>query len=103
MGTGMVIVGAGECGVRAALTFRELGYQGPTTLIGHEAHLPYERPPLSKEAMIAEAPSIKAIASEAELAEKTIVHLRSVAVQSIDRAAKSVQLSDGRELTYEKL
>ena len=49
---GMVIVGAGECGARAALALRENGYEGPVTLIGDEPHLPYERPPLSKAAML---------------------------------------------------
>ena len=46
---GMVIVGAGEAGTRAALALREAGYDGPVTLIGSEAHAPYERPPLSKD------------------------------------------------------
>ena len=53
----MVIIGAGECGVRAAFALRENGYQGPVTLIGTEKHLPYERPPLSKEAMVLGRPS----------------------------------------------
>ena len=34
MARGMVIVGAGECGGRAALTLRDLGYAGPVTLVG---------------------------------------------------------------------
>ena len=49
--TGMIIIGAGECGARAAFALRELGYAGSVTLVGDEAHLPYERPPLSKEAL----------------------------------------------------
>ena len=44
----MVIIGAGECGTRAAFALREEGYQGEITLIGDESGLPYERPPLSK-------------------------------------------------------
>ena len=48
---GIVIIGAGECGVRAAFTLREAGYKGEVTLIGEETHLPYERPPLSKAAV----------------------------------------------------
>ena len=64
----MIVVGAGECGGRAALALRELGYEGPVTLVGAEPHLPYERPPLSKDAMAAETPAIKAIAGEEELA-----------------------------------
>lgn len=103
MSGGMVIVGAGECGGRAALTLRELGYDGPVTLIGDEPHLPYERPPLSKDTMVADAPAVKAIASEAELAGKAITHLRPVSVASVDPATKTVKLVDGRVLAYDKL
>ncbi|TJX00683.1 MAG: ferredoxin reductase, partial [Mesorhizobium sp.] len=65
MTKGMLIIGAGECGGRAALALRDLGYDGPVTLVGDEPHLPYERPPLSKDAMAGDAPVVKAIASDA--------------------------------------
>ncbi len=100
---GMVIIGAGECGGRAALALRDLGYDGPVTLVGDEPHLPYERPPLSKEAMTGEAPAIKAIASDELLAERSIRHIRSVRAAAIDRDAHIVRLSDGSSLTYDKL
>ncbi|MBN9256666.1 MAG: FAD-dependent oxidoreductase [Mesorhizobium sp.] len=99
----MVIVGAGECGGRAALALRELGFDRPVTLVGDEPHLPYERPPLSKEAMTGEAPAIKAIASDELLAERSIRHIHSVQVVAIDRATHEVRLSDGSSLPYEKL
>lgn len=100
---GMVIIGAGECGGRAALALRDLGYDGPVTLVGDEPHLPYERPPLSKEAMTGEAPAIKAIATEELFAERAIRHIHSVRAVAIDRAAHVVQLSDGSSLAYDKL
>lgn len=103
MTKGMVIIGAGECGGRAALALRELGFNRPVMLVGDEPHLPYERPPLSKDAMIAEAPLIKAIASEAVLAERSIRHVHSVQAVAIDRAGHVVRLSDGSVLTYDKL
>ena len=46
--THFVIVGAGECGGRAAFALREKGFDGEITLIGSESLAPYERPPLSK-------------------------------------------------------
>lgn len=103
MTKGMVIIGAGECGGRAALALRELGYDGPVTLVGDEPHLPYERPPLSKDAMVANAPLLKAIASEAVLAERSIRHIHSVQAVAIDRTAHVVRLSDGSVLAYDKL
>ena len=50
--THIVIIGAGECGGRAAFALREKGFAGQITLVGAEEHLPYERPPLSKEALL---------------------------------------------------
>jgi 3-phenylpropionate/trans-cinnamate dioxygenase ferredoxin reductase subunit len=101
---GMVIVGAGQCGARAALTLREAGYDGPVTLVGSEPHLPYERPPLSKQAMQDEAePSIAAVASEARLFEAAVVHLNNNRGQAIDRAEKALRLSGGAVLHYDKL
>ncbi|WP_376740366.1 NAD(P)/FAD-dependent oxidoreductase [Mesorhizobium caraganae] len=103
MQAGMVIIGAGECGGRAALTLRELAYDGPVTLVGDEPHLPYERPPLSKDAMVSDAPEIKAIASDAMLAERAIRHIHSVQAVAIDRTAHTVRLTDGSVLLYNKL
>ncbi|MER9198239.1 FAD-dependent oxidoreductase [Mesorhizobium sp. M0933] len=99
----MVIIGAGECGGRAALALRELGFNGPVTLVGDEPHLPYERPPLSKDAMVADAPLLKAIATDAVLAERSIRHIHSVQAVAIVREAHVVRLSDGSVLAYDKL
>jgi len=47
----VVVVGASLAGVRAATQLRRLGYRGELLLLGDEAHLPYDRPPLSKEVL----------------------------------------------------
>lgn len=101
---GMVIVGAGECGLRAAMALREQGYAGPLTLIGEEAHLPYERPPLSKHALVSEGdPLPKTIAAAEALETKGVICRTHTAAIGIDRAAKTVHLADGSSLPYEKL
>jgi 3-phenylpropionate/trans-cinnamate dioxygenase ferredoxin reductase subunit len=101
---GMVIVGAGQCGARAALTLREAGYRGPVTLIGAEPHLPYERPPLSKHTMAGDdEPAIQPVASEGMLFEAAIVHLATMAVTAIDRHQKSVTLANDARLHYDRL
>ena len=95
---GMVIVGAGECGTRAALALREAGYDGPVTLIGAEPHAPYERPPLSKDAITAEAPAPKAIAGADRLAEAGIDFRPGAArATAIDRAARAGPLRRRRD------
>jgi 3-phenylpropionate/trans-cinnamate dioxygenase ferredoxin reductase component len=45
---GVLVVGASHAGVQVAVSLRECGYDGPVTLVGAEAHLPYHRPALSK-------------------------------------------------------
>ncbi|MCW2856555.1 MAG: thcD1 [Marmoricola sp.] len=47
--THLVVVGASLAGLRAVEAARKAGHDGPITLIGAEEHLPYDRPPLSKE------------------------------------------------------
>ena len=106
MGTdaGIVIIGAGEAGARAAAALRENNYAGPVTLIGEERHLPYERPPLSKAAMTgADEPTAATIMSEEQLAAHGIRHLSGVMVTEIDRAGHLVLLDDGSRIPYARL
>ena len=99
---GVVIIGTGEAGTTAALTLRELGWSGPVTLLGAESHPPYERPPLSKQALSGtNAPA--ALADAARLAELGIEWQSEAFARSIDRGARRVSLADGRELAYERL
>ena len=104
MTAGMLIVGAGECGARAALALRERGYDGPVTLIGDEPHLPYERPPLSKDAMVSEAePTPKLVGDREHFASRRIDCVTGASAVAIDRVARRVTLADGRTLPYDKL
>lgn len=100
----MVIVGAGECGARAALTLREQGWQGGITLIGEETLPPYERPPLSKAVMVTDPEPAPAHSLTAEIAcEKRIELMSGVRVTRIDRAAHEIARDDGRRIRYTKL
>jgi 3-phenylpropionate/trans-cinnamate dioxygenase ferredoxin reductase subunit len=99
----MVIVGAGEAGTRAAFALREEGYTGPVSLIGAERHLPYERPPLSKDAMAPAGAGMKTIADAGRFEQAGIRLVLSAAAISIDRATREVKLESGASLAYEKL
>ncbi|RUP22530.1 FAD-dependent oxidoreductase, partial [Methylobacterium sp.] len=48
MSAGVVVAGAGQAGFQLAASLREGGFRDPITLVGDEAALPYQRPPLSK-------------------------------------------------------
>jgi cytochrome P450/thioredoxin reductase len=49
----VVVVGAGLGGLRAAEALRASGYADELVVVGEETHPPYNRPPLSKEALAA--------------------------------------------------
>lgn len=96
---GMVIIGAGECGVRAAFALREQGYEGAITLLGAEKSLPYERPPLSKGG----AGDAKPIREASAYEEARIDLRRDVSVLQLRLDEKQVHLSDEGLLSYDKL
>ncbi|GES53463.1 ferredoxin reductase [Rhizobium sp. NBRC 114257] len=101
---GIIIVGAGECGARAALSLRESGYRQAITLISDEVHLPYERPPLSKQVLLGEMePRMPTVLNDLVLAEQAIRHIGSTSADAIDTSGKQLFLSDGRALPYDKL
>ena len=52
--TNILIVGAGQAGAQAAISLRQEGFEGRITIVGEEADLPYERPPLSKDYLAGE-------------------------------------------------
>lgn len=100
---GMAIVGAGHVGGRAAQTLREAGWLGRITLIGAEPHMPYERPPLSKDLLTArrEAEHCRLRPREAWV-EDGIEHVVAT-VQAIDPREQVLRLDDGRTIAYEAL
>ncbi|MDB5556961.1 MAG: Ferredoxin--NAD(+) reductase [Rhizobium sp.] len=100
--SGVVIIGAGECGGRAALALREAGYDRPITLIGDEPHAPYERPPLSK-GMLAPDMAPKWIAAAEDYGAKNIELITGMSADKIDREGKAVNLRNGRTVSYDKL
>jgi 3-phenylpropionate/trans-cinnamate dioxygenase ferredoxin reductase subunit len=100
----IIVVGAAQAGLQLAESLRQEGYDGPLFVIGDEHHAPYQRPPLSKAFLLGEMAQDRLVLRGPEaLAAKQIDLLTGVAVTRIDRAARTVTLSDGRSLTYRGL
>ena len=99
----MAIVGAGHVGGRAAQTLREAGWRGGIALIGAEPHLPYERPPLSKDLLKGERAAHQCQLRTPEAWREDDVDHVIATVQSFDPAARTLKLSDGRTIAYESL
>ncbi|HZQ40171.1 MAG TPA: FAD-dependent oxidoreductase [Rhizomicrobium sp.] len=100
----IVIIGAGQAGVQAVQSLRAAGFQGRLTMVGDEAYPPYQRPPLSKAYLLGtfarERLFLKGDDFYREARCELLLNTRATA---IDRTAKTVTLSDGRVLSYDKL
>ena len=104
MATTVVIVGAGHAAVQAVDTLRREGHAGPIVLVGDEPYLPYNRPPLSKKYLAGELERERLWLRSAQYYQQHRVDTRlGVRVTAIDRATQRLRLSDGGELTYDKL
>jgi 3-phenylpropionate/trans-cinnamate dioxygenase ferredoxin reductase subunit len=83
---------------------RQLGWAGAITLVGEEQIPPYQRPPLSKAWLKGEATAESLALRPAKFYSDASIDLRlRTKVTGIDRAAKTVTLSDDSTLTYDIL
>ena len=100
----MIIVGAGHAGGQAAASLRQEGYEGDIVIIGDEPHIPYQRPPLSKQYLAGEHGLDRVyLRPEKFYADRNITLRSGVRVESINPANQTVNTADGRSFSYEKL
>ncbi|WP_142281722.1 NAD(P)/FAD-dependent oxidoreductase [Mycobacterium kyorinense] len=99
---GIVIVGGGLAAARTAEQLRRADYTGPLTIVSDEVHLPYDRPPLSKEVLRSEVDDVTL--KPREFYDENDITLRlGSAATSLDTAAQTVTLDDGTVLGYDEL
>ncbi|MGV9778412.1 NAD(P)/FAD-dependent oxidoreductase [Streptosporangium sp. NPDC003464] len=100
----VLIVGASAAGLSTAEALRRHGYQGRLTFLDAEPHLPYDRPPLSKQVLAgAWEPSRARLRSQTQL---EALHAESVpgeAAVELDAAAREVRTASGRVLRGDAL
>ncbi|HEX5650209.1 MAG TPA: FAD-dependent oxidoreductase [Steroidobacteraceae bacterium] len=100
----VVIVGASHAAVQAIDTLRREGHVGRIVLIGDEAFLPYNRPPLSKKYLSGELERERLLLRSPHFYEQHHVEVKlGVRVTAIDRTDQRLRLGDGQELRYDKL
>ncbi len=98
----IAIVGAGQAGAMAAAALRERGHAGRIVMLGREAHPPYERPPLSKDVLCADAePRLGVLADDAF--HKHGIEWRGQATATgLDPQRRELRLADGTSLAYDR-
>jgi len=98
-----VIVGGGQAGAVAAATLREAGFAGRLVLVGDEPHLPYERPPLSKEVLLNPS-ATKPVIFDREFYSAQAIDCRfGTPATRLDAQARTLELADGETLAFDKL
>lgn len=97
-----MIVGGGLAAARTAEQLRRAEYAGAITIVSDENHLPYDRPPLSKEVLRAETDDVTLKPAEF-YADNDITVLLGNGARSVDTVAKSLTLADGATLAYDEL
>ena len=99
-----VIVGGGLAGAKAVEALRDSDFDGQIILFAEEEHLPYERPPLSKEYLAGKKTLSEFTVQNSDWYRDHDVDLRlTTRVSTLDPAAHTVGLPDGATVHYDKL
>jgi 3-phenylpropionate/trans-cinnamate dioxygenase ferredoxin reductase component len=96
----VVIVGAGHAGFQVAASLRQLGFRDRVCLINDEAHLPYQRPPLSKAYLKGTGGPDSLMFRPGKFFHDQAVELISDRAVAIDRAAQKLKLGSGVSFDY---
>lgn len=100
----LVVIGASYAGVGVVAAAREAGFAGSIALIGDEADLPYQRPPLSKGFLLGKA-GLASLPLKAEsfYAEAQVAFVAGRRAVALDRQARRVLLDDGTAIGFRTL
>jgi 3-phenylpropionate/trans-cinnamate dioxygenase ferredoxin reductase subunit len=99
----IVVVGASLAGLRAVETIRREGFAGRLVLVGAEPHLPYDRPPLSKELLAGEWEHDQVVLRRGSYEELDLELRTGLAARALDVGGRTVTLADGTVLAYDGL
>jgi len=100
----VVVVGAGHGAGQAVATLKQKKYSGRIVLIGDEAWLPYQRPPLSKKFLAGELPAERLYVKPEKFYDDPGIEVRlKTRVTAIDPDAHTLSASDGSTVNYSQL
>ncbi|PCJ28630.1 MAG: pyridine nucleotide-disulfide oxidoreductase [SAR86 cluster bacterium] len=104
MSSNCIIVGASHAGVSLALQLRKEGWAGSIQLISEESQLPYHRPPLSKDFLLANKDIDGIRLRPLKTYQGNDIDLMlDTTVESLDSKSRKISLNDGRIFEYDKL
>lgn len=98
-----VIIGGGQAGAMAAAYLRQKGFDGRLTLICDEAVMPYERPPLSKAALLDDDPQLQFILPSDWWQQNKVNIMQQCTVKAIEPQQQRLCLENGTFIDFDKL
>jgi 3-phenylpropionate/trans-cinnamate dioxygenase ferredoxin reductase component len=99
----VAIVGTSLAGLRAAETFRREGFDGRIVAIGAEPHLPYDRPPLSKELLRGDWEPDQLVLRKQGVDDLDLDWRLDARAVALHTAAREVELHDGERVAFDGL
>lgn len=99
----IVVVGASLAGLRAIEALRRAGHDGPIVAVGAETHLPYDRPPLSKQFLTGDWSEERLELRRGGVDDLDVEWRLGVTARSLDPAERCLRLQDGEAIRYDKL
>jgi 3-phenylpropionate/trans-cinnamate dioxygenase ferredoxin reductase subunit len=100
----VVIAGAGHAAGQLVASFKQQKFGGQIVLVGDEAYLPYQRPPLSKKFLSGDLPAERLYVKPPSFYDDPQIDLRlETTLAAIDRDNKMLTTDDGDEIAYDKL
>lgn len=100
----IVVIGSGQAAIQAVMSLKRNEFTGSIKVIGEEDHLPYQRPPLSKDFLLEEYKPERVSLKKKEFYEENGVDLiLGKRAESIDTILKEITLSDENKIRYNQL
>jgi 3-phenylpropionate/trans-cinnamate dioxygenase ferredoxin reductase component len=99
----VAVVGTSLAGLRAIETLRRDGYAGRIVAIGAEPHLPYDRPPLSKEFLAGESDPEDIVLRKQGVDDLGVEWILGTAATSLDLGRNELTLADDSQVAFDAL
>ena len=100
----IVVIGSGQAAIQTVMSLKRNEFTGSIKVIGEEDHLPYQRPPLSKDFLLEEYKPERVSLKKKEFYEENGVDLiLGKRAESIDTILKEITLSDENKIRYDQL
>ena len=99
----VAVVGTSLAGLRAVEALRREGYDGRIVAVGAERHLPYDRPPLSKEFLSGRSDAADIVLRKQGVDDLDVEWMLGQPAVSLEVGARELTIADGARVAFDGL